>query len=168
MCENIDLSAVEIFKYLDAGECNRILRDTSEKAFAAGQVIFEAGSIGNEMFIIKDGRVKIHRMFEGSEIIFAEFDAGAAFGEMSLIDEYPRSASAAAIGDCVLLSFSRQAFHKIIADESAIAAKLLLAIAEVFSKRMRQTDKMLETYYLVNKALISNEEFRQLYKAIHA
>jgi hypothetical protein len=52
--------------------------------------------------------------------------------------------------------------------EPEIATKLLLAFAEVFSKRMRKTDKLLETYHLVNKALITNEEFRKLYTAIHA
>ncbi len=168
MAFDSNLRDIEIFKYLSDDERARVLSHAEDIRFDRGKIIFDAGSIGNEMFIIKSGRVKIYRMFEGNEIVFAEFAPGAAFGEMSLIDEYPRSAGAAALDECVLLSFSRTAFRNIIDSESALGAKLLLAIAEVFSKRMRQTDKLLETYHLVNKALITNEEFRQLYTAMHS
>jgi CRP/FNR family transcriptional regulator len=134
----------------------------------AGGILFEAGNVGNEMYIIDSGRIKVYRVSDDDEITFAEFGSGDAFGEMSLIDEYPRSASAAALEDCQLVSLARPAFTKILERDPGVGVKLLLAVAEVFSKRMRKTDKLLETYHLVNRALINNEQFRQLYTAIHS
>lgn len=159
---------IEIFKYLSREESRRVLNEVTEVRFESGETVFEAGSAGNEMYIIKRGRIKVYRVFDDNEISFAEFTAGDAFGEMSLIDEYPRSASATALEDCVLLALPRATFKRIVEMDPPVGVKLLLAVAEVFSKRMRKTDKLLETYHLVNKALITNEEFRQLYTAIHS
>ncbi len=159
---------IEIFKYLTPEESQQVLSDAAEMRLKSGEIVFEAGTAGNEMYIIKSGRVKVYRIFDDNEITFAEFGPGDAFGEMSLIDEYPRSASATALDDCVLLSLPRVTFKQIVEKYPPVGVKLLLAVAEVFSKRMRKTDKLLETYHLVNKALITNEEFRQLYTAIHS
>ena len=161
------LRHIEIFKYLTVEECDRVLADADERRFKRGDLIFAANTPGNEMFMIKQGRVKAFKFFEGNEIVFAEFGPGDVFGEMSLIDEYPRSAAAAAVEDCAVLALSRVAFKNIVERDTALGVKLLTAIAELFSKRMRKTDKQLETYHLVNKALITNEEFRQLYTAMH-
>ncbi|UCH78579.1 MAG: cyclic nucleotide-binding domain-containing protein [Candidatus Coatesbacteria bacterium] len=168
MTSNRDLKNVEIFKYLAPEEAAAVLADAREVTLGQGEILFEAGSVGNELFIIKSGRIKVFRVFDGNEISFAEFGTGDAFGEMSLIDEYPRSASVAALEDCVLLSLDRPSFKNLLGKNPDVGVKLLLGLAEVFSKRMRKTDKLLETYHLVNKALITNEEFRQLYTAIHA
>lgn len=158
---------VELFKYLTPDERRRVLTACTPKEYKAGDIIFEANTVGNEMYIIESGRIKIYKVFEGVELTFAELGEGEAFGEMSLIDEYPRSAAARAIQPASLLTFSRQSFDATVADNADLGVRLFRAVSEVFSKRMRKTDKLLETYYLVNKALISNEEFRQLYISIH-
>jgi CRP/FNR family cyclic AMP-dependent transcriptional regulator len=168
MLDDAKLKNIEIFKFLSPDESRRVLADAAEVPVKGGEILFEAGSVGNEMYIIRSGRIKVFRVYDGDEITFAEFGEGDAFGEMSLIDEYPRSASAAALEDCVLLSLSRPTFKKILQKDAQTGVKLLTAIAEVFSKRMRKTDKLLEAYHLVNKALITNEEFRQLYTAIYS
>jgi CRP/FNR family transcriptional regulator len=159
---------IEIFKYLTAAQRDGILAQTNEVEYDAGTELFAANTLGNEMFLIKTGHVKIYKVFEGNEITFAELGPGDVFGEMSLLDDYPRSAAAATLTPATLYSLSRTAFRTFLDREPEIATKLLLAFAEVFSKRMRKTDKLLETYHLVNKALITNEEFRKLYTAIHA
>lgn len=168
MLDDQKLRNIEIFKYISADESRRILDDATSVSLKTGDILFEAGSVGNEMYIIESGRIKVYRDSDDDEISFAEFDSGDAFGEMSLIDEYPRSASAAALEDCKLLSLTRADFTKILDRDPAVGVKLLLAVAEVFSKRMRKTDKLLETYHLVNRALINNEQFRELYTAIHS
>jgi len=164
MPDDHKMKNIEIFKYLSPEESERVLNDVTEVRLGTGETVFEAGSAGNEMYIIKSGRIKVYRVFDDNEIAIA----GAEFGEMSLIDEYPRSASATALEDCILLALPRATFKQILERDPPVGVKLLLAVAEVFSKRMRKTDKLLETYHLVNKALITNEEFRQLYTAIHS
>ena len=168
MLDEHKLRNIEIFKYISPEESRRILGDAAKVSLKTGDILFEAGSVGNEMYIIESGRIKVYRDSDDDVITFAEFGSGDAFGEMSLIDEYPRSASAAALEDCELLSLTRPDFTKILDRDPGVGVKLLLAVAEVFSKRMRKTDKLLETYHLVNRALINNEQFRQLYTAIHS
>jgi CRP/FNR family cyclic AMP-dependent transcriptional regulator len=168
MLDEHKLRNIEIFKYISPEESRQILNDAAKVSLHAGEILFEAGSVGNEMYIIESGRIKVYRVSDEDEITFAEFGPGDAFGEMTLIDEYPRSASAMALEDCALLSLTRADFTKMLDRDPAVGVKLLLAVAEVFSKRMRKTDKLLETYHLVNRALINNEQFRQLYTAIHS
>ena len=168
MLDEHKLRNIEIFKYISPDESRQILNDAAKVSLRTGEILFEAGSVGNEMYIIESGRIKVYRVSDEDEITFAEFGPGDAFGEMTLIDEYPRSASAMALEDCTLLSLTRSDFTKMLDRDPAVGVKLLLAVAEVFSKRMRKTDKLLETYHLVNKALINNEQFRQLYTAIHS
>jgi len=168
MLDDDKLRNIEIFKYISAEESRRILDGAARVSLETGDILFDAGSVGNEMYIIESGRIKIYRHSDEEEIPFAEFGSGDAFGEMSLIDEYPRSASAAALEDCELLSLTRADFTEILERDPTVGVKLLLAVAEVFSKRMRKTDKLLETYHLVNRALINNEQFRELYTAIHS
>ncbi len=162
------MNPIEIFKYLNTDEQHRVLNNAIERQLAKGDVVFAANTVGNELFIIAEGRIKIYKVFEGNEITFAEFGPGDVFGEMSLIDDYPRSASAAALTPAKLMALSRDEFRRLLDYDQPVAVKLLLALVEIFSKRMRKTDKLLETYHLVNKALINNDEFRKLYTAIHA
>ena len=168
MNKDNSLFHITLFKYLTEAEYDKVLERTNKIELQHEEVLFEANTPGHEIFLIETGRIKIFKRVDDQKIVFAELGAGAFFGEMSLLDEYNRSASAEGIESCTLRSLSRDEFMKIINNYDAISAKLLLALAEVFSKRLRTTDKHLETYHLVNKALITNEEFRQLYKVINS
>ena len=112
---------IEIFKYLTTAQRDRILAQANEVEYDAGAEIFAANTLGNEMFLIKTGRVKIYKVFEGNEITFAELGPGDVFGEMSLLDDYPRSAAAAALMPAALYSLSRTAFRTFLEREPEIA-----------------------------------------------
>lgn len=157
---------VKLFKYLTEDDLKEVLRSTESIELEPEEILFEANTLGNEFFIIEKGRIKIFKKVDDQNIVFAELGPGNCFGEMSLLDEYPRSASASAMENCTLISLTREEFNRIVNRHDAVSSKLLLALAEIFTKRLRATDKHLETYHLVNKALITNEEFRELYKVI--
>ncbi len=71
-----------------------------------GEVIFEEDSIGKKFYIIEDGKVEISQRIDGKKVTIAVFGAGDFFGEMAVIADAPRSATATAVGKATLWSLS--------------------------------------------------------------
>ena len=73
------------------------------QSFTDGEVVFTEGESSSEMYVVRAGKIEISKHVGGHEIRLAILDRGAFFGEMSLLEGLPRSASARAIGDVSLL-----------------------------------------------------------------
>lgn len=73
------------------------------QSFTDGEIIFTEGESSSEMYVVRAGKIEISKHVGGHEIRLAMLDRGAFFGEMSLLEGLPRSASARAIGDVSLL-----------------------------------------------------------------
>ncbi len=109
------------------------------KNYKDGSIIFEENSIGKEMYIILSGQVKVIKEKDSGETTLATLEEGEFFGEMSLFDNFPRSATVMAIGDVILLEINQKDFLKKISKDPSIAFRML----EIMSQRIRQTDEML-------------------------
>jgi len=92
-----------------------------------------------------------------------ELEAGDFFGEMSLIDDYPISATVNTAEDSVLFKISADDFKAVIRIDTDLSAKLWEALARCLSDRIRKTSDIVRNYYGLSKALCENEEFRALY-----
>ncbi len=101
-----------------------------------GSVIFKENSIGKEMYIIISGKVKIIKKKGTVETILAILEEGEFFGEMSLFDNNPRSATVKAIGNTRLLEINQKDFLKRISNDPSLAFRIL----EKMSQRIRITD----------------------------
>ena len=129
-----------IFKYLTYNELIQVLGITKLKDIKAGKQFVKEGEKGEELFIILDGQVKVHK----KEVGIAILNSGAHVGEMALIDTAPRSADVSAIIDSKLLEISRENFFKLIKAEPRMANKLLWSFLQVLSSRLRYTNEELE------------------------
>ena len=109
------------------------------KDYKDGSIIFEENSVGREMYIIISGKVKIIKENGTVETILATLEEGEFFGEMSLFDNSPRSATVKAIGNVKLLEINQKDFLKKISKDPSIAFRML----EIMSQRIRQTDEKL-------------------------
>jgi len=124
----------------------------------AGSVLFRKGERGGAMYLIEDGRVRIHiRDRGGDDVTLAELAAGDFFGEMSILDGKPRSATATVSEDARLAVLSREHFHDFIGRSPEVSLSMLAAITE----RLRQTDEMLRQR--VTRNLNEVEEERQTF-----
>jgi uncharacterized membrane protein len=124
----------------------------------AGSVLFRKGERGGAMYLIEDGRVRIHiRDRGGDDVTLAELAAGDFFGEMSILDGKPRSATATVSEDARLAVLSRRDFHDFVGRSPEVAVSMLAAITE----RLRQTDEMLRQR--VTRNLNEVEEERQTF-----
>jgi uncharacterized membrane protein len=134
------LSGIPMFQDL-GDEDLAILGDSLvERRFPAGAVIMNLGDAGSSMFLVADGHVNIYLPGEASRrISLKDVARGEYFGELALFDDKPRSASALATTDAVLLELSRETLSRYLVARPAGAMTLLRTLAA----RLRATNEML-------------------------
>jgi CRP/FNR family cyclic AMP-dependent transcriptional regulator len=91
----------------------------------AGRDLFKEGDPGDTMYIIQKGRIKITKRVNNVEKILMVLGKGDFLGEMALIRQTPRTATATAIDNCELLSFNRNGFVSMISKNSSIAINII-------------------------------------------
>lgn len=107
--------------------------------YAPNELIFCEFEPGNEFYIIQSGRVKIVKIVNNTEKTIDVLKPGDIFGEMAILEEQPRSASAIAMEHCKILKFHRDNFDALIQGNPQMAYKLLV----IFSKRIYDAKRRL-------------------------
>jgi hypothetical protein len=102
--------------------------------FTAGETVFSEGQAGAEMYIIHSGEVEILKQTDGEKIRLALLEEGDFFGEMAILEDLPRTASARAATDCTLVRIDRGTFDQLVRHDPEIAIRMLRKL----SFRLRQ------------------------------
>jgi len=100
--------------------------------FNPGQVIFLEYEPGDGFYVIQSGKVKISKVVKENEKMLDILEPGDVFGEMAIIENAPRSATAVAMNNVKALSFNKQNFEMLLQSNPAMALKLL----KIFAKRI--------------------------------
>jgi len=108
--------------------------------FSAGQTILSEGDPGKEMFVIEEGQVELFRRVAGEVKRVAVLEHGDFFGEMSVVDDLPRGASARALTDCKLLPVDHATFDQMLRSYPEVAIRMLRKM----SARVRELEGELE------------------------
>lgn len=125
----------ELFSCLSAAELAYLTSRMVKRTYPKNALIIYEEDLTNALYIIQTGKVKITKMHEnGREVIIALLSDGDFFGEMSLIDDEPRSTNAVTKERAELLILKREDFLPILAQNSRLALNLM----RVFSKRLRE------------------------------
>ncbi len=152
MKEKDVLSQVYLFRELTPGEMERVLTISKEKKVKKNEIIFREGDIGDAFYLIVTGSVRISTMVPGvGEEALTILKEGEYFGEMALIDDAPRSASAIANDDTMLLCIGKDEFRKLLERQTDIAYKLLWIFTKTLSARLRKTDEQLKSIFSIAK-----------------
>jgi len=110
------------------------------KRFPAGTVLFSEGDKGEEMFILQSGKVKISKKIRGVEKTLATLDKGEFFGEMAILNDKPRSATAETIEDSDMLVIDRKTFETLLRSNVEIAIRFIKRLAD----RLREANDQME------------------------
>jgi len=138
------LSRVPFFDGLTPDAMALIANATKEESHATGTKIFQYGDPGDKLFIILDGKVRISREVAGmGEEALAVLGPGEVFGEMSLLDESPRSADARVHERCRLLVITKEAFDDLLFLHKDLAYEVLWNAVRILSSRLRETNEKL-------------------------
>ncbi len=117
---------------------------TKAESYGLGEQIFSFGDPGDKLYIIVDGKVRISRDVAGlGEEALAVLGPGEVFGEMSLLDESPRSAGAKAHERCRLLTVTKSDFDDLLFLHKSLAFEVLWTCVKVLSARLRETNEKL-------------------------
>jgi CRP-like cAMP-binding protein len=120
-------------------------------------VLFREGEPGDRMYVIADGQVRIVKRVAGAEITIATLRTGDCFGEMSLLDDQPRSATAVVAQDSVLVVIERGSFEQLVRDNGEIAVRIMRRL----SSRLREANRRLTNYLAENGSRRAVEVIRQ-------
>jgi CRP/FNR family cyclic AMP-dependent transcriptional regulator len=141
------LKKVNLFETLSVDELEKIERISRIEAFAKDAIIFKEGDPGDRCYVITNGDVRISKFILNiGEEALAILKPGDYFGEMALIDNFPRSAHAIANTDVALLAISKTDLDKILIMDRELGYKLLWAFTKTLSKRLRETNEKMASF----------------------
>ncbi|HEX5746389.1 Crp/Fnr family transcriptional regulator [Archangium gephyra] len=113
------------------------------KEFPKGTVLFREGEPGKEMFVIQSGRIAISKRVRDVEKVLAVLGPGEFFGEMAIISNKPRNASASVSEDAKLLVIDPKTFEGMIRGNAEIAVRMIKKLAERLSEADAQIENLL-------------------------
>lgn len=141
------LKKIHLFEALSEPELAKIEKLCRPESAARGTVIFKEGDAGDRCYIITLGNVRISKFIPNiGEEALAVLKPGDYFGEMALIDNFPRSAHAIANTDVELLSINKTELDKILIMDKDLGYKLLWAFTKTLSKRLRETNEKVAAF----------------------
>lgn len=153
------LRKTPIFSTLESSSLKKISGFFKEKSYSSGETLFKEGTLGDTLYIIKQGTIKISQVAkEGEEEISRALRReGDIFGESGFLDESPRPATAQATKITKVLQLSRSDFLTILNDHPLIAYQ----IVKVLSSRLKQSDLR-----VIEELKEKNEQLQQAYRAL--
>ncbi|TMJ32441.1 MAG: Crp/Fnr family transcriptional regulator [Alphaproteobacteria bacterium] len=141
------LSRHFLLKDLDVRTLDRIVHYSLVRSVSEGSVIFSQGDLGECLYGILRGRVRIfNNSPENREILLNILEPGALFGEIALLDDRPRTANASAMEDCELLTMHRQHFIPLLEEDPRLAIHML----GLLCARVRWTSSIIEDTTFLN------------------
>ena len=108
------------------------------REYAKDTMLFAEGESGPELYIIQRGSIRITKIVNDNEVLLALLKAGDIFGEMALLEDKPRSASAIAHEDSILMAVNRANFKRIVIEQPKVISRLTSSLAERIWKLYRQ------------------------------
>ncbi|MBC8132899.1 MAG: cyclic nucleotide-binding domain-containing protein [Deltaproteobacteria bacterium] len=141
-----------MFEGLRPAYLRRIASIGSREQHAAGSVIFAEGAVGDKMYLILSGAVRISREVPGmGEEALAVLRPGNYFGEMALIDESPRSADAKVHEACEVFFLRKEELEDLLFVDRDLAYDLLWNFVRTLSSRLRETNDKMTFLAVTNK-----------------
>jgi CRP-like cAMP-binding protein len=135
-----------LFDQLEMGEVRRLMEELYIRKYDIGEYLFRMGQPGAVLFIITEGEVAVELPADdvnGEATRLAVLSPGSFLGELALLDESPRSASAIALKNVDALALSRSDLEILSRREPAIGCKIYKALATIVGERLKSTNQLL-------------------------
>ncbi len=138
------LGKIPLFAGLTPAALELISRVATEETHALGTRLFQHGDLGDKLYVLLEGRIRISRDVPGmGEEALAVLGPGAVFGEMALLDDAPRSADARVHERCRVLSIPKDAFEDLLFLHKDLAYEVLWSVVRMLTQRLRETNDKL-------------------------
>ena len=124
------LKSIDLFETIPSEELIRVAQIADEEQFETDSLLFEEGDFGDSMYIVANGKVRVHK----GERTIVELEKGACVGEMALLDQEPRSADVTVIADTTLLKITQDGFYELMSSNMEI----MQGIVKLITSRLRK------------------------------
>jgi CRP/FNR family transcriptional regulator, cyclic AMP receptor protein len=140
---------IRIFDSLDPGELKIVARHMNYVTVQPGETVFRENKMGNYVCFVADGLLEVYKTSEvGHKILLTTLKTGNSIGEMSILDNQPRSATVTAKTAATLVTLSSHAFDEILDNNTRIGLKILIGITRLLSQNLRLTSALLADHML--------------------
>ena len=140
------LRVVPLFRELTPPELDLLVALGRVVAYPKNAVVFREGDKGEALYVVVEGAVRIVKQApEAWDGTMAFVESGGCFGEMALVDGFPRSATAVAQDDCTVLFLGRDALLDLFREAPVLGRKILAAFCRSLSLRLRDANDHIVT-----------------------
>lgn len=164
-----ELKKIGVLQELETGALARLAAVLEARTYAEGQTVFAEGDPGDSMYFIVNGCIRVEKRAQDELApakILALLEPGDYFGEMALLDQKPRSATARAAGNASVLRLTKASFDELQNEHSAAVMSLLFGMIRTSSDRIRRLSTHLIVYDEVGKAIGESRELHLLLEVI--
>jgi CRP/FNR family transcriptional regulator, cyclic AMP receptor protein len=164
-----ELKHIAVLKAMDGDALVRLTAALEEKEYGDGQAVFAEGDPGDSMYFIAKGCIRVEKRAQATGVThktLAVLEAGDYFGEMALLDQQPRSASAVAMGGARILRLSKAAFDEMQGKGGVAGMSVLFAMIRTSSERIRRLSAQVVVYDEVGKAIGESRDLQALLDVI--
>lgn len=137
------LQQMPIFGGIEEQTLRFLLEPVSSVAVPARAFFFRERDPADCMYVLESGRVAVLKDWAGREMLLRELGAGDCFGEMALLDLFPRSASVRALDDCRAMALTPDHLYRLFERDAAQFAMIQMNIGREMSRRLRESDEQL-------------------------
>jgi signal transduction histidine kinase len=134
-----ELRRVPLFADLSEEDLEQLYRMAETVSIPAGELVFEEGSLGDALYVVLDGELEVSKRQSGQDVVLAVRRAGEFIGEMSLLEQAPRSASVRTLKKSRLLMINQAAFETLLSCSPSAHLTMLRTV----TSRLRSTESML-------------------------
>jgi len=136
------LRDIPLFDGLSRAELSTVASVLHRREYESSEIVFQQGYPGVGMYIIREGDVEI--VYEPTNDILAHLEDGDFFGELALLNETPRSATAVARSDAILYGLFRPDLLGLVEHDSSLGVQVLLRMARVISQRLIHVNEQVQ------------------------
>lgn len=138
------LKTLPFFQDLASWQLKRVAEIVFERTYEENETLFEQGQPGAALFLICEGRVAIELENVERKTILAQLEKGHFLGELALLDESPRSATARAVVKTKTLALYRNDLKKLIGTDPTSACLIYRSLATIVGDRLRSTNELVQ------------------------
>jgi CRP-like cAMP-binding protein len=132
-----------LLRDLNSDDLDELTRCTRTVPFRKDDEVLAQGQRNGALYLVLDGLLHVRRRIKTRDVLLGRLEPGAFFGEISLFDPGPTTASVRALSEGELLEIGRPALARFRERRPAAAATVLMHLLEEMSKRLRRTDERL-------------------------
>lgn len=141
------LNAIPIFDSLNHADIRALSKYLGACVASPGDTIFSEGAQGDAVYFIAEGNIEIVKTSSADgEAVIARLGRGRSLGEMAIVDDYSRSATARAVKKTVMAVLTKEMFELVLEDHPAVGVKILRGIARQLSLSLRMTSSTLADF----------------------